>query len=69
MNILMENTAVLNQWAEYCSGLYNYKLHLDMSVLESDQTPTQEAESQPVLREAVKESKSSKVSRSRQHSL
>ena len=26
-NILMESTAILNQWTEYCSGLYNYKLH------------------------------------------
>ena len=24
-NILMESTAVLNRWTEYCSGLYNYK--------------------------------------------
>ena len=24
-NILMENTAVLNRWTEYCSGLYNYE--------------------------------------------
>ena len=22
-NILMESTAVLNRWTEYCSGLYN----------------------------------------------
>ena len=26
-NTLMENTAVLNRWTEYCSGLYNYQLH------------------------------------------
>ena len=24
-NILTKNTAVLNRWTEYCSGLYNYK--------------------------------------------
>ena len=25
-NILMESTAVLNPWREYCSGLYNYSI-------------------------------------------
>ena len=28
-NILTQNTAALNRWAEYCSGPYNYKLHPD----------------------------------------
>ena len=41
--ILMESTAVLNQWTEYCSGLYDYGLHPDTSLLQSNQTPTQEA--------------------------
>ena len=54
-NILTESTAVLNQWTEYCSDLYNYELHPDTSLLESNQTPTQEAESLPVLREEVEE--------------
>ena len=49
-NILMESTAVLNRWTEYCSGLYNYELHLDTSLLQTNQTPTQEIESLPVLR-------------------
>ena len=45
--ILMESTAVLNQSTEYCSGLYNYELHPDTSLLQSNQTPTQlEAKSQ-----------------------
>ena len=52
-DILMESTAILNQWTEYCSDLYNYELHPDTSLLESNQTPTQEAESLPVLREEV----------------
>ena len=52
-NILMENKAVRNQWTEYCSGLYNYELHPDTSLLQSNQTPTQEAESLPVLREEI----------------
>ena len=38
-NILMESTAVLNQLTDYCSGLYNYKLHLDTSLLQSNQRP------------------------------
>ena len=39
-NILTESTAVLNQWTEYCSGLYNYELHPDTSLLQSNWTPT-----------------------------
>ena len=54
-NILTESTAVLNQWTEYCSDLYKYELHPDTSLLQSNQTPTQEAESLPVLREEVEE--------------
>ena len=49
-NILTESTTVLNRWTEYCSGLYNYELHPDTRLLQSNQTPTQEAESLPVLR-------------------
>ena len=32
-NILTESTAVLNMWTEYCSGLYNYQLHSNISLL------------------------------------
>ena len=35
-NILMESTAVLNQWTEYRSGLYNYRLHPDTSLVQSN---------------------------------
>ena len=42
-NILTESIAVLNWWTEYCSGLYNYELHPDTSLLQSNQTPTREA--------------------------
>ena len=52
-NILMESIAVLNHWTEYCSGLYNYELHSDASLPQSNQTLTQEAESLPMLREEV----------------
>ena len=54
-NILTESTAVLNQWTEYCSDLYKYELHPDTSLLQSNQTPTQEAESLSVPREEVGE--------------
>ena len=54
-NILTESTAILNWWTEYCSGLYNNELHPDISLLRSNQTTTQEAESLPVLREEVEE--------------
>ena len=53
--ILTESTAVLNRWTENCSGLYNYELHPDTSLLQSNQTPTQVSESLPVLREEVEE--------------
>ena len=68
-NILTESTAVLNRWTEYCSGLYNYELHSDTSLLQGNQTPTQEAESLPVLREErdCAQSESRKASRSGQH--
>ena len=54
-NSLIESTAVLNWWTEYCGGLYNYELNPDTSLLKSNQTPSQEAESLPVLREEVEE--------------
>ena len=38
-NIPTESKAVLNRWTEYCSGLYNYELHPDTSLLQSNQTP------------------------------
>ena len=52
-NISTESTAILNQWTQYCIDLYNYELHPDTSLLESNQSTTQEAESLPVLREEV----------------
>ena len=54
-NILMGSTAGLNQWTEYCSGLYHHELYPDTSLLQSNQSPTQEAESLPVPREEVEE--------------
>ena len=55
-NILTESTAVLNRWTEYCSGIRNCPLHPDISLLESNQTPKQEAESLLVLRKEVVQS-------------
>ena len=54
-DILMESTAILNQWTEYCSDVYSYEHHPDTSLLQSNQSPTQEAESLPVLREEADE--------------
>ena len=56
--ILMESRAVLNLRSEFCSGLYNFELHPDTSLLQSKQTPTQKDESLPV-REEVEEAVSS----------
>ena len=44
-NILKESTGVLNWWTEYCSGIRNCPLHPDISLLQSHQTPKQDAES------------------------
>ena len=52
---LTESTAVLNRWTGYCCGLYNYGLHPDASLLQSNQVPTQEAENLLVLRKEVEE--------------
>ena len=54
-SILTESRAVLSRWTEYCSGLYNYELHPDLRLLQSNPTPTKEADSLPVLREEVEE--------------
>ena len=50
-------------------SLYNVELHPDTSLLQSNQTLTQEAESLSVQREKAEEAVRRKVSRSRQHSL
>ena len=52
-HILAENTGVLNRWSEHCSGLHNYGLHPKTSLLQSNQTETQEVYSLPVLRDEV----------------
>ena len=54
-NIPMESTAVLNQWTECCSGLYDFELHPDTSLPQSNQTAIQEAGSLPMLKEEVEE--------------
>ena len=43
----------LIRWTEYCSGQYNYFFHPDTSLLQSNQTLPQNAESLLVLREEV----------------
>ena len=54
-NILTESTAVLKRWTQYCSGLYNYELNPDTSLLQSKQCPTQKTESLSLLREELEE--------------
>ena len=52
-SMLNETIAVLKRWTEYRRGLYNYELHPDTSLLQNNQTPTQEPENLPELREEV----------------
>ena len=54
-NILTESTDVLKGWTEYYNGLYNYELHPDTILLQSDETPILEAESLRVPREEDEE--------------
>ena len=48
-NFLMEGTAVLRGWTEYCRDLYNYKLHPDTSFLLINHTWSRETKDLPVL--------------------
>ena len=40
-------------WTEYCRGLYNHELHLDVSILQENLPPRDGEDSPPVLREEV----------------
>ena len=53
--VLTESTAFLIRWTEYYSGLYIYEFRPDSSLLQSNQTFTQDDESLAVLREDVEE--------------
>ena len=52
---MSESKAVLSWWTVYHSGLYNCEFHPYTSLLQCNQSPTQEAESLPVQREEVEE--------------
>ena len=54
-NILTESKAALNRSTEFCSSVYNCELHPGTSLLQSNQTPTQEAENLSVMREEFEE--------------
>ena len=47
--LLTDRAAVLKRWTDYCSGLYNYQLHPDTSILEDTQIPDDEEDSPPIL--------------------
>ena len=38
--LLTDGEEVLKRWTEYCDGLYNYKLHPDISILQTTATTT-----------------------------
>ena len=48
---LTEERQILNRWTEYCSELYNHKANGDLSVLNCDQTDTED--DHPILRREV----------------
>ena len=52
-NLLTDSKKVLERWTEYCSGLYNYQIDLDTSVLDNNQAPRTANESPPVLKTEV----------------
>ena len=51
--LLTDSDKVRERWTEYCSGLYNYELKSDRTILEDDQYPQDGEYSPPILREEV----------------
>ena len=51
--LLTDREKVLNRWTEYCKGLYNYEIHPDNSLLQTDLPSTDGEDSLPILREEV----------------
>ena len=71
-NILTESKAVLNWRAEYCSGLYNYELHPDTSLLQSNRPQHKRLKAYLCWAERLKRPRivwNRKVSRSGQHPI
>ena len=40
----------MKRWTDYCSGLYNYQLHPDTTILEDVRVPGKEEESPSVIK-------------------
>ena len=51
--LITDSKKVLKRWTEYCKGLYNYKIHPDTSLLQTDLPSTDGEDSLPIMKEEV----------------
>ena len=51
--LITDREKVLKRWTEYCKGLYNYEIHPDTSLLQTDLPSTDGKDSLPILKEKV----------------
>ena len=51
--LITDSKKVLKRWIEYCKGLYNYEIHPDTSLLQTDLPSTDGEDSLPILKEEV----------------
>ena len=51
--LITDSEKVLKRWTKYCKGLYNYKIHPDTSLLQTDLLTMDGEDSLPILKEEV----------------
>ena len=51
--LITDSKKVLKRWTEYCKGLYNYEIHPDTSLLQTDLPSTDGKDSLPTLKEEL----------------
>ena len=51
--LITDSKKVLKRWTEYCKGLYNYKIHPDTSLLQTNLPTTDGKDSLPKLKEEI----------------
>ena len=51
--LITDNKEVLKRWTEHCKGLYNYEIHPDTSLLQTDLPFTDVKDSLPILKKEV----------------
>ena len=51
--LITDSKKVLKRWSEYCKGLYNYEIHPDTSLLQTNLPSVDGKDSLPILKEEV----------------